>query len=216
MTLGQLFANNSEYLTTVAKRITRHKNVKMAPDLVSETYLNLHDKDTVFPQDNEEFVKWFSKCMKNYFSWGNSSFNTLYQPKESLTIDSQFRTETKGVKYLAEQTKCDRFDELIVDECAMRNIEIQVEQTNSFTKELLEISTSIGKNKTLKYLEVIEFKRSLPAHEATLFDLYFKHNLSTRDISEMYSDGVNNLSRISVNNMVNVIKSKLKVYQWKS
>lgn len=217
--LAKLFSDNYNYLNTVAIRITRHKDPEMAPDLLSETYLNLSEKGTVVPSNNEEFVKFFCTCMKNYFTWPNSSFNKLYQPKEFLTLDNDFylmdNAKSNQQKYL-DSFYSNKHSELVIDEDALKNIEINAEQTNDFTKELFEISSSMGREKTLKYIEVIEFKRSLPPHENILFDLYFEKELSTRGISSMYSDQVNKLSRISVNRMINKIKTKIKNHKWNS
>jgi RNA polymerase sigma factor (sigma-70 family) len=193
--LSELFTNNYEYLNTVAKRITRCKNVRMAPDLLSETYINLSNKETHVPDDNEEFVKFFCKCMKNYFIWPNSSFNKLYE-SEAVELDD-FK--------LARLT----------DPEAQREIEISVEQTNDFTKEIIEISSSMGKAKTLKYIELVEFKRDLPPHEQILFELYFEKELSTRKIASMYSDEAHKMNYQSINQFVNVIKRKIDNYQWK-
>lgn len=56
---------NYLYLTVVAKKITGRTD--NAGDLVSETYLNLHSKGTKVPDENDEFIKFFVKCMKNRF-----------------------------------------------------------------------------------------------------------------------------------------------------
>lgn len=212
MRLDEAVNKNFGYLTIVAKRITQSKNVRMASDLVSETYLALSEK--VIPEDNDEFIKWFSKSMKNQFRWSKSEFNKIYQPKEFTTLDKHSHHNQNQQKHL-DGGYINSFNDLIVDEDAQRNIYLQCEQTNDFTKELFEISSSLGRAKTLKYIELIEFKRSLPPHESVLFDLYFQKELSTRNISSMYSDEYNKLSRISVNKMVNKIKDKIKTHQWK-
>lgn len=58
-------SSNYLYLTVVAKKITGHAD--RANDLVSETYLNLHTKGTKVPDVNDEFIKFFVRCMKNRF-----------------------------------------------------------------------------------------------------------------------------------------------------
>lgn len=204
MTLSELFTYNYTYLNTVAKRITRCKNVHMAADLLNDTYLVIHEKQEAglkVPENNDEFVKWFSKCMSNYFKWPNSSFNKLFNSKESLTIDNGY---------------FQRNDERLIDQDALRDIEILVEDTNDFTKELFEISSSMGAIKTLKYIELVEFKRTLPSHEKILFELYYEKELSTRDIATLYSSPVHKMNYQSVNNMVNKIKDKINTYKWKS
>jgi hypothetical protein len=183
----------------VAKRITRCKDYRMAPDLISETYKCVNELK--HPQDNEEFVKWFSKCMKNYFQWPNSSFNKLYSSKESSLCNPCI-----GINVV-------RYEP--VDEDAQASIEIYVEETSDQTKELLEMSSSIGKIKALKYVELLEFKRTLPAHENILFDLYFEKEQSTREIAKLYSSPIHKMNYQSVNRMINVIKEKIKRYKWK-
>lgn len=191
----------------------------MAPDLLNSTYLVVHEKHEkgmFVPSENDDFVKWFSKTMKNYFVWPNSEFNKTYK-QEAISIDQQFRVDNNilGDDRISKQTSSNRYDESIIDEDALRDIEIQVEQANDFTKELIEISSSLGKQKTLKYIELVEFKRSLELHERELFIMYFEHGLSTRKIAQMYSMTENIMNYQSVNIMVNQIKSKIKSYKWK-
>ncbi len=56
--------SNYLYLTVVAKRITGN-DTERASDLISDTYLKLHTKGTKIPEDDEGFIKFFSKCMAN-------------------------------------------------------------------------------------------------------------------------------------------------------
>jgi hypothetical protein len=220
VSLERLFTHNYEYLNTVAVRITRKKDYRLAPDLLNSTYLTIHEKASrgqcLIPGENEEFVRWFSNCMKNYFKWPNSDFNKVHQPKEHLFVDGSFNsrhewkiTDTSG-SWRINQTS----SELIVDEDALKDIEIQTEETNDFTKELIEISSSLGKAKTLRYIEVVEFKRSLQAHEAILFELYFEKEMSTRDIAKEYSTEFHTINYQSINKMVNTIKQKINNYKW--
>lgn len=219
MSLAKLFTDNYDYLNTVAKRITRCKDIRMAPDLLNSTYMVIHEKKEkglFVPSESEEFVKWFSKCMKNYFKWPNSEFNSSYTPNEHLIVDEDFVCKKGKFSDNHHSDSCRlRFDERIIDEDALKNIEVSVEQANDFTKELIEISSSLGKNKTLKYIELVEFKRTLPAHQAILFELYFEKELSTRKIADLYSIEGNTMNYQSVNIMVNEIKSKINTYKWK-
>lgn len=175
-------------------RITGGRMQK-AIDLISETYCNVATCNTSTPAADQEFVKWFSKCMKNRFIWPDSSFNKIYRPKE----------------YPSEHIQ----EFLAVDTDSVTDIELGVEDTNEATRELIDISSSLGKKRTLKYIEVIEFKRSLLEYEKILFELYFEKDLSSRRIAEMYSDGVHKMNYQSVNSMVNIIKTKIKKYEWK-
>lgn len=216
MSLAKLFTNNYDYLNTVAKRITRSRDQRMAPDLLNSTYLVMHEKGCPEFKTDEDFIKWFCKCMKNYFQWPNSDFNRYYK-EDAVSIDCQFRVnnEVLGDDRISEQKASNRIDEAIVDQGALRDIELYVEQANDFTKELIEISSSLGKNKTLKYIELVEFKQGLPPHESILFELYFEKELSTRKIADLYSIEGNVMNYQSVNLMVNAIKSKIKTYKWK-
>jgi len=63
--LDSLIASNYLYLTVIAKGIT--KNESEAKDLVSETYLKLAEKGSKIPQDTDEFQKFFTTCMKNFY-----------------------------------------------------------------------------------------------------------------------------------------------------
>lgn len=231
MTLSQLFTNNYEYLNVVAKRITRKRGIEKAPELINETYLNLAEKQTPVPVDNEEFVKFFSKCMKNYFTWPNSSFNKsmkldVNEGDRKKVYENLYYKNNRYAEVRYQNRSEDNFrGELdtnpkgmdgIVDEDAMNDIEIQVEGTNDFTKELLEISSTLGKTKTLKYIELVEFKRSLPDYESILFELYFEKDMSTRDIAKKYTDESHYINYQTINNMVKEIKTKINNYRWKS
>lgn len=195
ITLAQLFTNNHEYLNTVATRITRCKDRSLAPELISCTYLYLVEKNKEVPNKNEDFVKFFSTYMKNFFEWPNSDFNKSINTREYLTIDEhEFQ---------------------IPDESALIDIELMAEETNEFTKKIIEISSNIGKDKTLKYIETVEFKRTLSEPDKILFELYFEKELSTRKIATLYSDEVHKMNYQSVNQMVNKIKTKINKYKWK-
>ena len=61
--LDVLVSQHYFYLTQIAKRISGDK--ELAVDLVSDTYINLHDKQTKLPEDDREFISYFSRCMFN-------------------------------------------------------------------------------------------------------------------------------------------------------
>lgn len=60
----------------MAKRIT----TKQHHDLLTDTYLNLIDCKV--PADDEEFIKYFSRCMSNNFKNQKSSFNKNFVIRE--------------------------------------------------------------------------------------------------------------------------------------
>lgn len=220
MNLSELFAHNYQELSAVAHRIVRKKDYRRADELLSTTYLTIHEKATagtvLVPGEHGEFVKWFSRCMKNYFKWPNSDFNTV-RSNESLTIDSDIASGHRNdnqQKFL-DTGYSNRYDELLTDHDAQKEIELSVEETNDFTKELIEISSSMKRERALQYIEVIEFKRTLPAHEVILFELYFEKEMSTRDIAREYSTTGHTINYQSINKMINAIKQKINNYQWK-
>lgn len=67
--MNNQIADNYKEILTVAKRITpkHHK------ELINETYIAVHHITP--PENSNEFIKWFSKCMSNLNNWSNSSFN---------------------------------------------------------------------------------------------------------------------------------------------
>ena len=87
--LAQLFTNNHKYINTVATRITRCKDKSLAPELISCTYLYLVEKNKEVPQRDEDFIKWFSTYMSNFFEWPNSDFNKAISPKDVLILDDE-------------------------------------------------------------------------------------------------------------------------------
>lgn len=205
MSLRDLFTYNYDYLNTVAQRITRKRDYRQAPELLSTTYLTIHEKakagTILIPGENDEFVKWFCKCMKNYYRWPNSNFNKTHSRDNIVChIDTYYE---------------ERASDFLVDEDALRDIEIQTEETNDLTKELIDISSSLGRDKTLRYIEVIEFKRTLESHESILFELYFEKEMSTREIAKEYSMEFNTINYQSINKMINIIKTKINNYKWK-
>lgn len=225
MSLSELFTNNYEYLNTVAKRITRHKDIKLAPELLNTTYLaafEKQEKGDCIPQDDLGFVKWFSMFMKNCFMWPNSNFNSgstlTVDSNVTFSIDAQYFKLNGGWRNKKVRVSTDpesRDDEEIIDGDALRDMELGAESVSDRTKEFIAEITYLSTKQALKLTEVLEFKRSLPRHEEILFELYFEKELSTRRIAELYSDETNTMNYQSVNKMVNIIKSKIKNYQWK-
>lgn len=222
MNLAEAFTNNYEYLHTVARRITRKKDINRAGDLLSTTYIELFERQQSGKLETiRDFVKFFCKAMKNYHDWPNSEFNKMFNPKERLTIDqpttslNSHKTSNTANGFTVTGGHPNKYIELIIDENALKEIEIQTEGTNDFTKELIEISSNLGKEKTLKYIELVEFKRTLPSHEAILFELYFEKQMSTREIATEYSMGPNKINYQSINKMINIIKQKIETREWK-
>jgi len=83
MTLQALVNHNYKELNTAAINIAGNKNT--GQDLMSSTYIALHDNPAELPKDNKGFIKFFTKCMSNQFKWSKSNFNKEFIPKEVIT-----------------------------------------------------------------------------------------------------------------------------------
>lgn len=67
--MNDLLTKNYNEIINVAKRITnRHHK-----ELINETFLDVYKFS--HPAENEQYIKWFSKCMANRAKWTKSSFN---------------------------------------------------------------------------------------------------------------------------------------------
>ena len=82
-----MLTDNYKEILTIAKRITpkHHK------ELINETYIAIHH--IAPPDNNQGFIKWFSKCMGNTHRWQNSVFNKAIKIHANLygydVIDEQ-------------------------------------------------------------------------------------------------------------------------------
>lgn len=75
MTLNTLLEKNYSYLSKVALHFT--KNKERAHDLVIETYLDLTNKGTKLPEPEDEFIRFFWKCMRNQYYGHYTNFAKL-------------------------------------------------------------------------------------------------------------------------------------------
>ena len=74
--INRLIERNYSNLTKVAKRIApQHFH-----DLLTDTYVNILNAKV--PETDEEFVKYFSRCMSNNFRNQKSTFNKNFVIKE--------------------------------------------------------------------------------------------------------------------------------------
>lgn len=131
--------------------------------------------------------------MKNRYVWPNSNFNKA--------------TRINSIDY-------GDFD--VPDQDALNNIQLAVEETNEATKELIEVSSGMKKDRVLKYVQVVEFKNALPPHEKELFELHFNNQLSSRKISEklLQETGLK-MNYQNINKMVNGLKQKINQQKWR-
>lgn len=82
MTLGEIFSHTYPKIHIVANRITGQRS--KAHDLISSTFIEISDKP--YPNQPDEFIKWFSKCMRNLYGWSKSQYN-----KDNSFIGSELR-----------------------------------------------------------------------------------------------------------------------------
>ncbi len=191
MTLVELFNHTYPKIQVTANRITQRRNVSQASDLINSTFIQVNAVP-IYPVEPDQFVKWFTKCMKNVYVWPNSQFNTTNALIKSADHKDQ------------------------ADPSALLQIELSVENTTEATKEFIEVSSSMTKERASQYLKVLEFKKSLPLHEQVLFELYYEKELSTRKISEYLNQEPGySMTKDRINDMVNSIKRKLKEVKWK-
>lgn len=190
--LANLYRENHKELHKIAQRITRRKNINLANELINETYIELVRKEKIAPKNQLEFIKWFSKAMKNIYIWRDSGFN-------------------KAIRIQA----AENFELELIDNEALKDIDFSVEKTNEATKELMQISSGMAKDRALRYIQVLEFKSRLPLHERYLFEIYFERGLSCRKISELEKQiSGENIDYQVINIMVNSIKNKIKNIKW--
>lgn len=188
MTLGEIFTHTYPEINIVAKRITRRRDVNQAPDLINTTFVELH-KHSLYPTSPEDFVKWFSRSMKQQYVWRNSNFNLSNKIQSDQEIED---IEDTGI-----------------------DLELLSESTNEATKDFIQVSSSMKKERVLRYIQVLEFKKSLPLHEQEVFELYYVNDIPIRKLLQLLNETGDCISYESVRQMVNSIKTKIKSTQWK-
>ena len=181
--LNKLVIDNYKELKEAANNITRRRDRNQSNELINETYLTLFNK--VVPETNAIFVKWFTKSMKYIYIDKYSSFRKATDQKESsLTYDT--------------------------GNSDWKDIELGAEQINEKTKGIITGLSHLTNDKALKYVELLEFKESLPPHERELFELHFEKGLSGRKISKLMEKETGfKMSYVRYNEMIKVIKNKI-------
>lgn len=87
MLMGELFEVKYKEINNVAKLITRRKDIRLAPDLINTTYLEI-SKFKTKPTCPNQFFKLFCHRMKFNIQSPVSKFNKQFRTKESeLTFD---------------------------------------------------------------------------------------------------------------------------------
>lgn len=182
--LNHLVNKHYKYLLTVAKRITRRKDVELAADLISETYLSIIENEKQVPEDDTGFIMYFVRYMKLQFLGERSTFNKAMK----LQADIEH-----GEIQLGE------WDEVFA------------EPTNEATKELLKELSHLKETQVSKLINVYEIKESLPGHLKTIFELHFENGLSSREIAEMMEKETGyKMYYGRYNDMINEVKTYLK------
>lgn len=71
----------------IAVRISGGKDAASA--LISDSYLKIVDINGKYPVNNDEFVKWYSTCMKNYFLSSKRKRSPIFINIEALNLQSE-------------------------------------------------------------------------------------------------------------------------------
>ena len=181
--LSKLVEDNYKDILLAATRITRRTNVKQNKALINETYLALHGKK--IPTDNIGFLMYFNRTMKIIHIDQRSTYNKHEKVNSVEHIYEQINEEWK-------------------------EIEIQTEQTNESTKELIKELSYLSEEKAVQYLEVMDFKKGLPPNEREIFDLHYEKGLSSREIAKLMEEETGwKMSYVRYNEMINKVKKKL-------
>ena len=186
--ISTLLNNNYSDILSVARNITRRKGVHRAKDLITSTYIRIHNKEV--PTNDKEFIKFFCKCMylDHLCKW--SEFNKLFETKDSVLEYDPGNEDWK-------------------------NIEINAEYTSLDNQDGISELSHLNKEKAIKYSEVMIFKYNLPPHEQELFTLYFEEGLSGAAISTIIENetGYKTNSK-RFDRMIRVIKNKIEEQTW--
>jgi len=189
--LSILLTKNHKYIKECARNICRRKDERMADDLISEVYLKVNKFETL-PTKDDEFIKVFVTNMKYEFIGRRSKFNKLYTPKELELAE--------GIQ--------------IADTDSDIELYIQCEQTNESTKALINELSHLKEEQAQSYINVMEFKDSLPGWEKEVFEGYFELDKSGRLIARESSERYGyNMSKQRVQKLINIVKHKLEVWQ---
>jgi hypothetical protein len=181
---AKMLTDNYQQIYVAAKRITQRNNQRNPKELISETYLVLEPKGIV-PNNNIEFVMYFSKAMKYVYLGERSEYN-------------------KGVK------PSDHFIEYDYGNDDWKQIELQAETTDTNTKDLIDNISHLTKEKAFKYIDLMYSKQTLSPSESELFKLHFEHGLSSRDIAKLLEEETGwKLSYGTFNRLINTMKTKL-------
>lgn len=180
--LAKLIEDNYKQILVCATNITRRKDRHQAKALINEAYITASSKDLTGKE--EHFVKWFTKMM--HFIYIDK--NTKYNKGERLSeIHLEYDPGNEDWKEI----------ELVLD-------------TNDETIDTIINLSHLGKDKAIKYTELMQFKNSLPPHEKEIFSLHFEQGLSSRSIAKLmkFETGYE-MNYVRYNEMINKVKAKI-------
>lgn len=159
--LNKLLTDNYKEILIAAKRITRKRDVKLAPVLINETFLHIAEEKKTYPTDNIGFVMYYSRYMKLMFLGERSRFSKAERFKE-LEIIEVYEPE---------------------DETALNEMDLNSEEINEATRDVLDNLSHLRISRLNRYMDVVEFEHSLPSHLKDIFDMHYRHGMSSRDIA---------------------------------
>lgn len=181
--LNKLIEDNYDNILIHANRITRKRNRHQSKALINETYLMLSEKELTPEQASS--IKYFVKTMF-YMYRGERSRYSKAERVNSIYLDYDPGNE--------DWTSI----ELILDE-------------NEDTKDEIVNLSHLGKEKAIKYVELMQLKETLPPHEKEIFSLHFEHEQSSRDIAKKVSSETGwDISHMTYNKLINQVKDKIK------
>jgi len=180
--IAELLTNNYKEILTCARRIIRRRDYTLAEELISETYLALHEKEV--PNTGLEFIKYFVTSMKLMTMSPRTSFNKIQRPS--------------GVP-LEYDLGNDDYKQIFTDIDAIGKSES--------TKELMTELSHLTKENAIKYVEVMEYKDTLAPWDRELFEMNIEKGLSGRKIVKLKElESGTKMSYKTYNNRIKQIK----------
>ena len=99
---------NYDRLIGRAINITRNRN--LAKDLIADTLIDLTTKGTKTPETNEDFIRYFNRCMTNQYYGKYTEFSKTHRFKEILVEEfNESKEEEQESKVSVLMPKVERF-----------------------------------------------------------------------------------------------------------
>lgn len=171
------FSSNYNHLLSVSTNITsRNKKVDQKFNLLHEVYVSVYnrlDNHYVFLKSETDFVKYFTRYLKQYYEW---SKQVKHRDKKDNTLFTYQPTED-------EVKLSDFYDQ--VDDKAEQIVYIEAENTNTITKLFLKdmLLNDIPLDKGFLVNKIKDVaKNFLDAIDYQIFDLYYLQEMNCREI----------------------------------